>query len=461
MNFKPIFQWADNLVFAKTGKHLTSLQQTILEGVLSSQKYGDIAKNFNCSENHVKRVASELWQIFSESLGEDINKSNFRATVDRLQVYNLSNSWQDSIQINSVNFCADTLHSTQLEKISNTENQPPTKPQKSTNIPPISKFYGRINELIKLKTWICQDHCRVVTILGICGIGKTTLSRYLVSQITDNFNAVIWCSLRTSPSLDALLKILIKSITNQPKIELPAHTEEKLSILIDYLRSQRYLIILDDVQTILQSEKLVGNYRPNYENYGTFFQVLCEAPHQSCLILKSWEAPREIIALTGENFPVRSLYLQGLGIAAKEILRSNKLQDEAQWEKLIQTYQGHPLWLKFVADMIRDLFGGKVGEFIKYDALILGEDLLASCTKIWQRLSANEKKIMVCLSEQNCPVGISQLLENVPVSGIELLNILQSLSRRELIEKPLKTREVLFTVPPVIKYYTNFQASHK
>lgn len=220
-------------------------------------------------------------------------------------------------------------------------------------------------------------------------------------------------------------------------------------------------IFLNHLVIIFAIDNLVGNYRPRYENYGTFFQVLCEAPHQSCLIFKSWEAPREIIALTGENFPVRSLYLQGLGMAAKEILRSNKLQDETQWEKLIQTYQGHPLWLKFVGDMIRDLFGGKVGEFIKYDSLILGEDLQASCHKIWQRLSANEKKIMVYLSKQNCAVGISQLLENVPVSGIELLNILQSLSRRELIEKQLKTGETLFTVPPVIKHYANFQASHK
>ncbi|HBE51559.1 MAG TPA: ATPase, partial [Cyanobacteria bacterium UBA11369] len=71
--------------------------------------------------------------------------------------------------------------------------------------------------------------------------------------------------------------------------------------------------------------------------------------HQSCLVLNSWEKPREVAELERKNNCVRSFLLGSLGIAAKEILRDQKLSDEDCWETLIDTYQGNPLWLELTA----------------------------------------------------------------------------------------------------------------
>jgi hypothetical protein len=86
---------------------------------------------------------------------------------------------------------------------------------------------------------------------------------------------------------------------------------------------------------------------------------------------KYLEPPREIVALTRENAHVYSLQLDGLGAAARKILREKDLLEPEKGESLIKTYRGNPLWLKIVAAMIQELFGGRVAEFLKYDMLFL------------------------------------------------------------------------------------------
>nr|WP_052325900.1 NB-ARC domain-containing protein [Hassalia byssoidea] len=63
----------------------------------------------------------------------------------------------------------------------------------------VSIFYGRTDELTKLQQWIEQDKCRLITLLGMGGIGKTALSVKLAQLVQEGFEFVIWQSLRNSP----------------------------------------------------------------------------------------------------------------------------------------------------------------------------------------------------------------------------------------------------------------------
>jgi DNA-directed RNA polymerase specialized sigma24 family protein len=71
MDVKEVLRFAEDLVFAKTGEHLDDLQEAILRGVWKGQRYSKIAEESHCTEGHVRNVASELWQLLSDVLGEE------------------------------------------------------------------------------------------------------------------------------------------------------------------------------------------------------------------------------------------------------------------------------------------------------------------------------------------------------------------------------------------------------
>lgn len=83
MDVKAALYALDALIFAKTGRHLNTLQSAVFCGAWSGQKYEDIAETCCCSDAHIKMVGAELWELLSEILEEPISKKNFRAVLER------------------------------------------------------------------------------------------------------------------------------------------------------------------------------------------------------------------------------------------------------------------------------------------------------------------------------------------------------------------------------------------
>ncbi|WP_449419654.1 NB-ARC domain-containing protein [Phormidium nigroviride] len=452
MDVQEVLKLADDIVFAKTGKHLNHLQEGILRGTWQRQKYPEIAKACYRSEAHVKKVASKLWKLLSETLGEDINQSNFGYTVERWLFSNsFSITGNNCVQIGKV-FCDPSQYSKVSQSrvlYEDTLNEPTsnTKPninQDLSDAPDPNLFYNRTSELTTLKQWIVEDRTRLVTILGLSGIGKSAIALQLIQQIQDQFDYILWRSLHNAPLLQTLQTNLIQFLSQQQETELPS--------LIEYLRSYRCLVILDDVQMIFSSGQLAGNYQPGYENYGTFFKQLAKSSHNSCLMLLSWEKPIEIAALESQSQACRTLQLNGLGTEAQEILREKGLLEPEKWLELIDIYQGNPSWLNIVAAMIQDLFNGSVSELLSYDTLFLG-DLEPLLQQHFHRLSDSEKKVMSWLASEAEPVEISKIPANLELSPSELLKNVQSLGRRCLIKKIKQGERTLFTLQPVFREY--------
>ena len=460
MDVEEALKFTDNLALTTTGKHLDSLQKAILRGAWNNQKYKEIADHNHRSEKYVKEVGFKLWKLLSVALGEEqVSKANFRAKLENLQVSNVSLVGNGCIHIRNIS--ADTFYSPKAsqsepqdqdkfhEKTSNSE---PTIHLDLDDAPEPNLFYNRTSELTTLENWILS-RTRLITILGLSGIGKTALTLQLIPQIQHEFDRIIWRSLRNSPPLASLQTDLIQSCRGGAPVPAP---EERATTgglpLLEYLRSHRCLIILDDVQTIFSSQQLAGNYQPGYENYGTFFKQIAESSHNSCLILNSWEKPREIAALEGENRPCKSLQLNGLGTEAQEIFREKGLAEPDKWSELIDLYRGNPLWLNIVATMIQDLFGGSVSEFLSYDTLFLG-DLESLLEQQCDRLTASEQQVMGWLASTPEPADISKIPENLQLSPPELLKVMQSLGRRSLVETVKQNGRSYFTIQPVIREY--------
>ncbi|MBD1808491.1 NACHT domain-containing protein [Microcoleus sp. FACHB-SPT15] len=316
----------------------------------------------------------------------------------------------------------------------------------------VSVFYGRTEELNTLEQWIICERCRLVALIGMGGIGKTSLSIKLAQKIQDNFDYVIWRSLTNAPLIQDILADIIKFLSNQQETNLPEDTGARISRLIDYLRSSRCLLILDNAESILQGDNDAGEYREGCEQYGKLIQRIGETNHQSCLILTSREKPGEIATSEGETQAVRSYQIPGLkAVDGEEIFQAKGLSgSDDEQRKLIEFYKGNPLALKIISTTIKEVFDSNIHDFLANGSVIFGRvrDLL---DQQLNRLSDLEREVMYWLAINREPVSVSELREDIVSleSPPKLIEAMQSLVRRSLIEKSAS----LFTLQPVVMEY--------
>ena len=326
--------------------------------------------------------------------------------------------------------------------------------------PDTSVFYGRSNEISQLEDWVLKERCRLVALLGIGGIGKTTLAAKLGRKVQKEFDVVVWRSLQNAPSVEEYLSSILQFFPSALKKDtvIPKNFDEKLSKLMDFLENYRCLLILDNVETIFNSSSQPGKYRRGYEGYGQLFNCIGEVAHQSCLLLTSREKPREIIPLEGENTLVKCLKIQGLNPNDGRELFKQKGQfigTEQEWELLLQHYGGNPLALKMVASGVKELFDGRISPILEFleQGMLIFDDISNLLERQFQRLWVVEKNVIYWLAINREPVSITKLISDVAtfVSKRDLLRAVKSLLERSLIER---SGDNFFLQPVVLEYTT-------
>jgi WD40 repeat protein len=434
MNFEQVLIVLDETL---QKEHLNDTQELVLQRTWEGKTYPEIASELNCDSNYIKDVGHQLWQILSKAFDERVTKSNLKSVLCkkvRILEDKISNTYPMALSDSIVNVEREKQYFKDWGEAID-----------------ISIFYGRNEELDTLRQWLTQDQCRLVLIAGMGGIGKTALSVKVAEQVQDNFDYLIWRSLRNAPPLEGILADLIKFLSNQEEVYLPNTIDGTISRLMDYLRKHRCLIVLDNVEAVL-SEAPVGCYREGYEAYGKLFKRLGEEHHQSCLLLTSREKPREFSSLEGDVLPVRTLSLTGLeeSEGRKIFAIRNLVGKDDEQKRLIEHYRGNPLALKIVSTSIRELFDGSISDFLKEDSTVFN-DILNLLEQQFKRLSSLEKKVMHWLAINREPVVPQELQQDIipPVSKPEILQTLEFLLRRSLIERSA----LGFTQQPVVMEY--------
>ena len=315
------------------------------------------------------------------------------------------------------------------------------------NLPQRTTLYGRQEELSQIQKWIVEDGCRLVGIFGIGGQGKTALAARLVRRLAEPasqpapappFQRIIWQSLLNAPPLAEVIQEWLYVLSDQAVTNLPTSLDQQFSQLLDYLRHQRCLLVLDNLESILQGGERSGYYRPGYEGYGQLLHRLVAGEHHSCLLLTSRERPQDLTHLEEDAPAVRFLALTGLPIAAGQAKLHTRgvVGDPAALAALVQQYSGNPLALKLVAETVQNIFGGDITAFLQAETLVF-DDIREVLDQQFARLAPLERDLMVWLAIVREPVSfgaLRDLLAHPPASRL-VLEAIRALQRRSLLEK--------------------------
>jgi len=461
---------------------LNDIQELVFRQSWDGRTYSEIAESSSYDANYIKDVGSRLWQLLSRALGRSVTKSNFKSLLrQRKRSVFVGEALSEPVAV-GVGESQQTQVAAPLDTRTEQEFEegrvPASTPFFLRTVPrwmdsevvtanprhawgeavDVSVFYGRTEELSKLKQWVLSDRCRLVAILGMGGIGKTTLSVKLAEQIKDDFEYVIWRSLRDAPSIKAILADLSQFLFDEPETEadLSDTVGSRVSRVIDYLRRHRCLLVLDNAESILRGDSRAGQYIEGYEGYGELLRLVGEVAHQSCIVLTSREKPKEIALLEGEALPVRALQLRGLKEAeGQEIFEAKGCfcHAKSEWKLLTEHYGGNPLALKMVAAATQELFAGNVSELMEYlsQRTLVVEDIRDLLARQLSRLSDLEREVMYWLAINREPVSLEELRKDIlsPVSKRKLPEALNSLGGRSLIERSA----ALFSLQPVVMEY--------
>jgi energy-coupling factor transporter ATP-binding protein EcfA2 len=412
---------------------LSEVQKMVFRYTWEGHSYQKIAKNSGYQFSYIRDIGYRLWQLLSTAFEQKVTKNNIQRV---LKQYILSSEAPEF----------NLPEATQEYVIgSHSEITLPSKDKKKLDA---AAFFGRETDMTTLRQWI-RERYRLISLLGVTGVGKSTLATMVAGQVQQEFQCLFWRSLHNAQPLTDFLKELVLSFSIH-QVNLPQSLDGLIACLMQYLHKYRCLLILDSYESVLQTKGRSGHYCFDYEGYGKLLQRIAVERHQSCVIIVTQEKPIGLAAIESDYLPVRSLHLKGLTQeAAKQILKAkNLIFTEVEGCEIINSYSGNPLLLNFAAVSIQSLFGGNVSRFLSQKTFVFG-DIWDVIDQQFNRLSITEKLLMYWLSTNNDWTLLWECHDSLQFSPRELLEALQSLQQRALIDIDF----FCFTQPVVTKEY--------
>ena len=448
-------------------KYLTPPQEMVFRAAWHGQSYRDLATTVGYDCNYIKGVGAQVWRMLSIATQAKVSKSNFRQV---LADFAIENELLGSIEpTSSGNYWGEAID--------------------------ISAFYGRELERDRLDRWMVADRCRLVAILGMGGMGKTTIAIEMLQQFQadiaadpdrldpDRFSCIVWRSLLNAVPLKELLPELIRTLTISLGLKstesdrlgrlrldaIPQMIYGQLELLLEICQRHRCLIVLDNAESIFQAGAQVGQYRAGYSDYGDLFSMLGRINHQSCLLITSREKPTEISQLEGIDAKVRTLILPGLDATAGQRIFADRgclPIEPLEWAEIELYCGGNPLAFQLIAATVQEVADGDVTEILHYlRAHKLGfADIHILLGQQWERLTTEEQQVMYWLAIGREPMSSSDLERSLHPAwnhhrqGDYLLSTLQSLRRRSIIfshaEQMERGKRQWSLQPMVMEYVT-------
>lgn len=438
---------------AGMGRSLKDLEVALLRGAYDGLTYPKMAEQLGYTEKYLRQdVGHTLWQDLSKCLGERVSKTSF---IEALQRWQGQQRQQNLPALGSLP--PPELPASGSPQIDLALQQ--ALLDLDVSVPDISQFYGRSAECEQIAQRLLAP-CRLVTIYGVRGIGKTFLAAKVVLEtVQDSFQVVIWRSLSHGKWLDRppLLRELLQDLI---QVFDPQATQAEIPQLLQHLQRSPCLLVLDGWEAVLEPGTHLGSYRSDYRDYSHFLQQLMTTAHQSRILLTSGEKPREVELKESEYGAVYAVRLEGWRERSlKQYLADRGITQvsDAQVRSLLNGYGGHPVILERVAAYIRGAFNGDVEHFLAQDVGQLFGDLPHLVAQQLQPISPLERSFLQSISQLPQPISLQDILQSVVSCELStpFHELLQSLQRRAIVVqvKYNTSRDQYYSLPPFVTQY--------
>ena len=325
----------------------------------------------------------------------------------------------------------------------------------------MTAFVGRQGELLEVRNRCLAPDCRLLTLVGAGGIGKTRLALEVARQHENEFrDGVLFISLAALEDPDLLVLTILEALGLKVSRERP---QQKL---IESLREKQMLLVLDNFEHLLEASGLVSSILEHALNV----RILVTS-REALGLRGEW-----VIELEGMPNPDHFSNLENqdaanLFSASARRVNSNfklELSDLPDFTRICKAVAGMPLGLEIASSWTRVLSLGEIADELEHDPDSLEissrdlperqRSLKAVFEHSWNLLRSDEQAILARLSvfrggfDRHAALSVAgarlpsllalvqkSLVQKNPEKRFELHSIVRQYSERKLEATPRQT----------------------